>query len=140
MKQNYVIRSAILSEKAHITMQNGIYTFLVDKRATKKDIKKAVEKQFSTSVIKVNVLNKSAKNRQVTGTRKRVLSGAGRKAIVYLKAGEKIAILSPKNEEKTSKVSKTSNKPKTKEKTGLLSKITKSRDKKVTKEEEKNAA
>ena len=140
MKQNYVIRSAILSEKAHNIMQNGIYTFLVDKRATKKDIKEAVEKQFSTSVIKVNVLNKSAKNRQVTGTRKRVLSGAGRKAIVYLKAGEKIKILSPKNEEKTSKVSKASNKPKTKEKTGLLSKITKSRDKKITKEEEKNAA
>lgn len=131
MKLDYVIKSALLSEKAYNLMENGVYTFLVDRRATKKEIKKAVEAQFSTTVVKVNVLNKSAKSKQVTGTRKKTLSGAGRKAVVYLKAGEKIAMLSPKTEEKASKVK---DKSKSEEKKGLLSKIKKPK----TNEEEEN--
>ncbi len=135
MKLDYVIKSALLSEKAYNLMESGVYTFLVDRRATKKEIKKAIEAQFGTTVIKVNVLNKSAKSKQVTGTRKKTLSGAGRKAVVYLKAGEKIAMLSPKSEEKASKGSKVStpiksgskakDESKPEEKKGFLSKIKK---------------
>lgn len=127
MNSSYIIKNAVLSEKAYAQMEKGVYTFLVDSRATKGEIKNVIEKQFSTTVVRVNVMNKSAKNRRITGTRKQVLTGQGRKAIVYLKAGERIAMLSPKKEteKKTSKASKESNQTetgKTKGK-GLLSRI-----------------
>lgn len=135
MKINYVIKKALLSEKAYTLMEKGVYTFMVDKNASKKEIKKAIEVQFKTKVKKVNVLGKAAKSKRVTGTRKQVLTGNGKKAVVYLAAGENIAMLSPKKESKTSKSAKDTKEVKTKDKkSGLLSRITKS---KKSKEEEK---
>ncbi len=127
MKINYVIKKALLSEKAYIQMEKGVYTFMVDKNASKSEIKKAVEGQFKTKVKKVNVLGKAAKSKKVTGTRKEVLTGSGKKAVVYLVAGENIAMLSPKKESKAQKAPKEIKEVKTKEKkSGLLSKLKKS--------------
>ena len=134
MKINYVIKKALLSEKVYAQMEKGVYTFMVDKNASKNEIKKAVEEQFKTKVKKVNVLGKAAKRKKVTGTRKEVLTGNGKKAVVYLVAGENIAMLSPKKESKTKKVSKNTKEVKTGDKKpGLFSRITKS---KKSKEEE----
>lgn len=131
MKINYVIKKALLSEKAYAQMEKGVYTFMVDKNASKNEIKKAVEEQFKTKVKKVNVLGKAAKRKKITGTRKEVLTGNGKKAIVYLAAGENIAMLSPKKESKTSKTSKNSKEVKIEDKKpGLLAKITRSNKRK----------
>lgn len=131
MRHQLVLKQGLLSEKAYRLMESGVYTFLVSAEASKGDIKKAVEYQFGTKVIKVNVLGKKSKKRRVTGTRKTVETGAGKKALVYLKPGEKIALLSPKSESKkpkdTKKVSKElkgEEETKTENK-GLLSRITK---------------
>lgn len=135
MKINYVIKKAVLSEKAYAQMEKGVYTFMVDKNASKNEIKRAVEAQFKTKVKKVNVLGKAAKSKKVTGTRKDVLTGSGKKAVVYLKAGENIAMLSPKKESKSTKASKENKEVKVSDKkSGLLSRITRS---KKSKEEEK---
>lgn len=132
MKNQLVLKQALLSEKIYAQMESGVYTFLVTRRATKVSIKKAVENQFSTKVVKVNILSRVSKKRRITGTRKMVDSGAGKKAVVFLKAGEKITMLSPKSEtkkkkdkqelSKASNASQLTNEEKGKKK-GLLSRI-----------------
>lgn len=133
MKSN-VIYKAILSEKAYSQMEHGIYTFVVNSASHKNDVKKAVETQFMTKVSSVRLLGFPSKVKRVTGTRKTTEVGGGKKAIVSLAKGEKIAMLSPKTEKsekskiiKVSKVSSESNQTKGK---GLLSKLRKSEEKK----------
>ncbi len=127
MNQN-ILKRAILSEKVYSQIEHGIYTFLVSASATKEDIKRAIENQFSTKVLKVHVQTIPTKTKKVTGTRKTTQVGGGKKAIVYLQKGQKIAILSPKTEKKEkvlkgTKVSnETNDKPK---KEGLFSKLRK---------------
>lgn len=106
MKNIDVIKGTILSEKAYKLMEKGIYTFLVETHATKKQIAKAVGDQFAVEVQKVNVLNQSTKMKRIAKTRKQARVGGGKKAIVYLAAGQKIAALSPKAETKKSTKSK----------------------------------
>lgn len=132
MKHQLVLKQGLLSEKIYTQMESGIYTFLVSKEATKDSVKKAIENQFGTKVLKVNILSRASKKRRVTGTRKMVDTGVGKKAVIYLKAGEKIAMLSPKTESKKKKdkqklskesnASQLTNEEKGKKK-GLLSRI-----------------
>lgn len=110
MKQGDVLQKAILSEKAYQLMEQGIYTFLVSKSASKEDVKDMVQKMFSVSVKKVNVTMVGSKQKKIAKTRKTVTVGGGKKAIVYLKAGQTISVLSPKTEEKTKKTKKTGEK------------------------------
>lgn len=133
MNLGFVIKRAILSEKAYKDMEVAIYSFLVDERASKDDIKKAVENQFAVNVQKVNVNSVSAKSKRVTGTRKTTSVGGGKKARVYLVKGQNIALLSPKSEkkekkEKATKTTTASQASKGEEKKGLLSKIKKAKE------------
>jgi len=58
---------------------------------------------FSVSVKKINVLGIGAKQKRIAKTRKTVTVGGGKKAIVYLKAGQTISVLSPKAQSKVKK-------------------------------------
>lgn len=106
MKTSYVIKKAIISEKATNLMNLGIYTFLVDPRANKKDIAKEVEKQFSVNVQKVNITKFAPKAKRIAQSRKMTTVGGGKKAIVVLKAGQTISLLAPKTEAKKAKEKK----------------------------------
>lgn len=80
-----VILRPIVSEKSYTLIDQGKYTFEVDPRATKTEIKLAVEKIFKVKVASVNTLNK-------TGKARRTRFGAGKRkdtkrAIVTLSAG-----------------------------------------------------
>lgn len=57
MEAYEIIRKPLLTEKSYVGIQSKVYTFVVDKRATKTEIKKAVEKMFNVEVEKVNTLN-----------------------------------------------------------------------------------
>ena len=98
-----IILKAILSEKAYKSMEKGIYTFLVDARSTKKEIARQVASHFAVDVVKVNVGRVAAKSKRIAKSRKQVTTGGGKKAMVYLKAGQTIAMLSPKSEAKSKK-------------------------------------
>ncbi len=99
MKQINIIEKAILSEKAYKVMEKGIYTFLVNNHAKKGEIAKVVEKQFSVNVTKVNITPLYPKKKRIAKTRKfTTVYPAGKKATVWLKAGQKIEMLSPKVE------------------------------------------
>lgn len=52
-----IIIKPILSEKSYDSIPNKKYTFLVDGRATKTQIKAAVEEIFGVDVEKVNTVN-----------------------------------------------------------------------------------
>ncbi|MBI2599260.1 50S ribosomal protein L23 [Candidatus Curtissbacteria bacterium] len=103
MKQDNTLQKAILSEKAYQLMEKGIYTFFIAKKASKKDVKNSVEKMFSVNVEKVNISKSGSKQKRIAKTKKTVTVGGSKKALVYLKAGQSIAALSPKTEAKSKK-------------------------------------
>ncbi len=86
-----VIVAPLVSEKAYQGYSEGRYTFWVHKRATKTEVKEAIQKAFSVTVQDVNILN-------VRGKWKRVGKFMGekadrRKAVVQLAEGQKIEAL-----------------------------------------------
>ena len=60
-----IIIKPIITEKSNEEMQSGKYTFKVSKKATKVDVKRAVEKLFNVKVLKVNTVNVSGKEKRV---------------------------------------------------------------------------
>ena len=80
-----VIIAPVVSEKSYGLIDEGKYTFLVDPRSNKSEIKQAVERIFNVDVASVNTLNRS-------GKRRRTRFGWGqskstKRAIVTLKDG-----------------------------------------------------
>ena len=54
MKEYDVIEKPVLTEKSYADIANKKYTFIVNLKATKSEIKEAVEKIFGVKVAKVN--------------------------------------------------------------------------------------
>ncbi len=52
-----IIIKPIITEKSMEDMASGKYTFVVDKRSNKTEVKKAVESIFGVKVEKVNTMN-----------------------------------------------------------------------------------
>ena len=80
-----VILKPVVSEKSYGLIDEGKYTFLVDPRATKTEVKLAIEKIFGVKVESINTLNKKGKTRRTRfgiGKRKDT-----KRAIVTLKSG-----------------------------------------------------
>ena len=80
-----VIFSPVVSEKSYGLIDEGKYTFLVDPRSNKTEIKLAIEKIFKVEVASVNTLNRQGKSRRTrfgAGKRKNT-----KRAIVTLKSG-----------------------------------------------------
>jgi large subunit ribosomal protein L23 len=59
-----IVLSPVVSEKSYGLMDEGKYTFLVDTRANKTEIKIAVEKIFDVKVASVNTTNREGKARR----------------------------------------------------------------------------
>ena len=95
--KNNILKKAVISEKAYRNMDHGIYTFLIEKAATKNDVVNAVKKYFSVDAVKVNTTSVSSKKKRVNKTRKFVNVGGGKKAVVWLKSGQSISALSAKS-------------------------------------------
>ena len=60
-----IIIEPVITERSNYDMQEGKYTFKVNKKATKVDIANAVEKLFEVKVLKVNTMTVSGKNKRV---------------------------------------------------------------------------
>ena len=60
-----IIIKPIITEKSSDDMQDGKYTFRVNKNATKVEIAKAVEKLFEVKVLKVNTISVRGKQKRV---------------------------------------------------------------------------
>ena len=85
-----VIKRPLITEKATKALDLNQYTFEVDPRAAKPDIKAAIESMFSVKVIGINTMNPPRRSRRVgkfAGKRSQV-----KKAIVRLAEGDKIQL------------------------------------------------
>ncbi len=85
-----ILRKPVITEKSTSLLEDNKYTFIVDPRSGKNEIKRAVEEVFNVKVLKVNTMH-------VKGKYKRVRNILGKtsdtkKAIVTLKKGDKIEI------------------------------------------------
>ncbi|HKL73567.1 MAG TPA: 50S ribosomal protein L23 [Clostridia bacterium] len=74
MKGYDVIIKPVLTEKSYDGIPNKDYTFEVLKRATKTDIKAAVEQIFNVKVERVNVVNYDGKMKRMGKTQGRTSS------------------------------------------------------------------
>lgn len=92
-----VITRPVLTEKSYLGHANGVYTFLVDKRANKGQIKKTFEQLFEVKVASIRTLNYDGKVKNLSNRSKQHFSAgktnAYKKAYIKLKAGEKLDIL-----------------------------------------------
>jgi len=60
-----LIKRPIITEKATVLLENNQYTFDVDRRATKPQIKAAIEDLFNVKVTGVNTYNLPQKQKRV---------------------------------------------------------------------------
>ena len=65
MRPEEIIIAPIITEKSNDGLNEGKYTFEVNPKATKIDIKNAVEKLFEVKVLKVNTMNVSGKEKRM---------------------------------------------------------------------------
>lgn len=97
-----IIKRPLITEQSNDEIANGKYTFVVDKKATKVEIRKAVEKLFNVKVQKVNTMNYDGKKKRLRQGAQEGFRPDWKKAIVkidmdphaesYLeKGGKKIA-------------------------------------------------
>ena len=87
-----ILIAPVVSEKSYGLLDEGKYTFVVDPRANKTEIKIAVEAVFGVKVTGVNTSNRQ-------GKRKRTKAGWGtrpdtKRAVVSVAEGQRIDIFS----------------------------------------------
>ena len=83
-----IIKAPVVTEKSQIAKEQGKYTFKVDPKANKLEIKEAIEKIFNVKVKTIRTINVKVKKRRVgryTG-----LTNRSKKAIVTLEDGQTI--------------------------------------------------
>lgn len=83
-----VLRRPLITEKSTMLQEQDKYAFEVAGKASKNQIKQAVEKAFKVNVLDVHVMNVPGKTRRVG--RNPVTGSPWKKAIVRLKPGQKI--------------------------------------------------
>lgn len=86
--KNSLILGPRITEKSAILAEKGVYTFNVAKLANKNEVKKAVKLVHGVEPLRVTVTQIAKK----TVTRRGITSvkQGGKKAVVYLKKGDKI--------------------------------------------------
>ena len=93
MELRDIVRRVILSEKGAKLSALNQYFLEVDSKATRPEIKKAVETVFGVRVRKVRTANMKGGLRAIRGTRRQVTESTWKRAIVTVKAGERIETL-----------------------------------------------
>ena len=86
-----VILEPVVSEKSYDLIQDlNTYTFIVDRRSNKTEIKQSVQRIFDVRVVSVNTMNRKGKRKRtgwVIGKRKNT-----KRALVRLATGDSIDI------------------------------------------------
>jgi len=85
-----VIIRPVVSEKSYAGIEANTYTFLVDRRSNKTEIKEAVQKIWEVRVISVNTLNRRGKTKRRGYTKGK--RADEKRAIVTLAEGDSIEI------------------------------------------------
>ncbi|OKL55081.1 50S ribosomal protein L23 [Bowdeniella nasicola] len=78
-----IIIAPVVSEKSYNLIDEGKYTFIVDPRSNKTEIKNAIEQIFDVKVESVNTINRKGKTQRRTGGKRKDT----KRAIVSLREG-----------------------------------------------------
>ncbi|MEA3399242.1 MAG: 50S ribosomal protein L23 [Patescibacteria group bacterium] len=87
-KKHPLIIGPRITEKASLEADKGIYTFNVKPEATKNEVKKAINFIYGVDPVKVNITKITGRNILYRG--KSGKKRGGKKAVVFLKEGDKI--------------------------------------------------
>ena len=85
-----VIIRPVVSEKSYAGLEAGQYTFLVDRRANKTEIKEAVQSIWEVRVVSVNTMNRPGKTKRRGYTKGK--RPDQKRAVVTLAPGDSIEI------------------------------------------------
>ena len=77
-----------ITEKGAIASEKGAYTFNIKEEATKNEIKKAMKMLYGVTAVKIAII--PIKEKLVIRRGKKGVRAGGKKAVVYLKKGDKI--------------------------------------------------
>lgn len=86
----YVLKRPLITEKNSLFAEQGVYVFEVERKATKTDIKKAIEKYFQVKVDSVRTSVCRGRSRRTRLGQSKVKYW--KKAMVRLKDGQKISL------------------------------------------------
>ncbi len=87
-----ILHSPRITEKGAYLAEKGCYVFNVGKAANKGEIAAAIKAVYKVSPRKVTVARVPRKTAVVRGTNRTGMTAGGKKAYVYLKAGDKIEL------------------------------------------------
>ena len=87
-----VLLRPVISEKSYALMEVGTYVFVVDPKASKLEIRAAVEEVFSVRVDSVNTLNRKGKRQRNRRTGKWGARPDTKRAIVRLHGDDRIEL------------------------------------------------
>ncbi len=90
MSPEQIIIAPIVTEKTNGQREDSVYTFQVDPRANKIQIRDAVSRLFNVHAIDCRIINVSGKPKRTRAAKGR--SASWKKAIVQLEKGETIAV------------------------------------------------
>ncbi len=91
MNASILIKNPRITEKASMFAEQNVYTFDVAAGANKTEIKKAIFALYKVKPSRVNVLPVPKKN--IISKGKAGVKSGGRKAVIYLKEGDKIEVI-----------------------------------------------
>lgn len=89
--ENIIIRP-LITEKSMAEAGQGIYSFVVNIKANKPAIKKAIEDQFKVNVLAIKTIVVKGKTRLAGRLRRKIKTSNFKKAKVALKKDQKIEI------------------------------------------------
>ena len=88
-----IIKRVMITEKSNKLAALNQYFLEVDKTASKPEIRAAVEAQFGVHVLAVRTANVKGGLRTIRGTRRQKVESTWKRAIVKVKAGERIEMV-----------------------------------------------
>jgi large subunit ribosomal protein L23 len=88
-----IIKRVMITEKSNKLAALNQYFLEVDRTATKPEIRAAVEAQFGVHVLAVRTANVKGGLRTIRGTRRQKVESTWKRAIVEVKAGERIEMV-----------------------------------------------
>ncbi len=89
MNVGKIIKNPRITEKASVLYEKNVYVFDVTESSNKNEIKKAIFTLYKVKPTKVNIVNSADKKTKIRGRVQGNKEG-GKKAMVYLKKGDKI--------------------------------------------------
>lgn len=94
-----IIKRAVIGEKSMKQVKEGLFTFIVDKKARKKMIIRAIEEMFEVDVLGVKTANFKPVEKMQKLKRAYYTKPGFKKAVVRVKKGQKITLFEAESPE-----------------------------------------